>query len=586
MYKEKIIAYLKNQLNHKLLLTCLFIMTSGMGFALGSMTIFLYYLLVSGLFYLTLKLGKSNYKHMIFLLSIILIYISPIIFDIDMEHFEEVFLILPIIFIILYPRDIKVILINMILISMYFVYPGDEALYNIIEDSLELFVIGTLAIITSYQFYTLKNKMDQLDYESNHDLVCMIGNKSALLKKLSLVNKEKESYDLLLFEIKDYRIIRDVFGYDHSNQLLKTFSDIILSKLSTSDQLFRVGPEEFAIMHLRSKEDINVSHMLMNFYKESIHINGNQHNISLNIGMASSPEDSIEAIILFSLASYALRVSKSKGTNQFVKYKIEFSQEVEKLVDLVNEIQIAIDREEFRPYYQPKLCSRSNKIVGVEALVRWHHPDKGIVMPGDFINVCEQSGLIVQLGYQVIHKACQDFKKIKTLIGDDFRLSINISVVQLRLPNFSKIVLDILKSYDVDPNHIEFEITESFLIDNIGNIHYLDDFRKSGILISMDDFGMQYSSFAYLKSLPVDVIKLDRMFIKDITKSETDKAIFSTMVQLGHQLSLSVIAEGVETVEQLKIVQSSSCQQYQGYLFSKAIPIDQLIECLNKYPPE
>jgi len=513
--------------------------------------------------------------------SLALLFISPVIFDMTMETFEEFYMVLPVVYTIVLPGTYLTNFINISIVGIYFVFHGNEEIVDLIEDAVEILLIGFGAILISKQYLKLRKKIDELEYESNYDQICLVENRNALRKKLNALSQTTQmNCDLLIIEMENYRMTRDVFGIEHYNLFLKGMTEELRKHLTEKDKIYALGINEFVIVHFRfdSEENDKLVKDILNTNKASISINGYNHNIGLNIGISSYPEDTVDYEQLYVLASFALRESIKKGENTYERFKPEFSLEAEKIVDMVTELRLALEERQFRAFYQLKNQVSNRDIVGAEALVRWQHPEKGLISPFYFIDICEDYGFIVELGYQMLEMACIDIKRFAPLV-DDFVVSVNVSAIQLKEKDFVENVEKIIIEHGVAFSSIELEITESTIIENIDTvIMQIEKLRNLGVSISMDDFGVDYSSFSTLKDLPIDVLKLDRLFVKDIEFRKKDLVILKAMIKTGHELGFTVLAEGVETLEQLESLNKLGCDQFQGYLVGKPVPIDLLLE--------
>ncbi|OQW93298.1 MAG: hypothetical protein BWK79_11855, partial [Beggiatoa sp. IS2] len=252
---------------------------------------------------------------------------------------------------------------------------------------------------------------------------------------------------------------------------------------------------------------------------------------------------------------------------------------------LENQLRKVLERDELRVYYQPQVELSSGRIIGVEALVRWQHPDKGLVSPGQFISIAEETGLIIPIGEWVLQTACQQSRNWQEAGLAALKMSVNVSSRQLQYPNLLEVIKRVLASTNLDPVHLELELTESMLIEEEKDqrgLSILNTLRDMGVHIAVDDFGVGYSSLSYLKRFPVSTLKIDRSFVKDITTDEDDAAITTAIIAMAHSLRLTVIAEGVEDTQQLALLRSQHCEIAQGYLFSPPVPAENITALLLK----
>jgi EAL domain-containing protein (putative c-di-GMP-specific phosphodiesterase class I) len=355
------------------------------------------------------------------------------------------------------------------------------------------------------------------------------------------------------------------------------------------DVLSRIGGDEFLIL-VRNLQRENfeiilnmLSQDIMNILNEPFLINGSENFITASIGVACYPVDGEDSGTLVMNADIAMYEAKSSGRNNVKICSPEIKGKLIRKTRYRNSLYRAVKNRELMIYYQPQVNVILNKIIGFEALLRWKIDNKSFVAPSEFIPILEETGLIVDVGYWVIESACISLKRCHDLGANDLRMAINLSANQLNEKNFISKVINILNNINLDPAFIEFEITERITLNGDEDIKKkLEELKKIGISISIDDFGTEYSSFRNLKKLPIDKIKIDMEFVQGINKSEKDTAIVSSIIELCHRLGLDVIAEGVETTEQLEFLENKCCNKVQGYLYYKPIPEEDM-EKICKY---
>jgi EAL domain-containing protein (putative c-di-GMP-specific phosphodiesterase class I) len=302
---------------------------------------------------------------------------------------------------------------------------------------------------------------------------------------------------------------------------------------------------------------------------------------SPSIGICLYPDDAVEINELIKNADIAMYRAKDLGRNNFQFYTPVAQQRAEERLLLETALRRAVDREEFVLHYQPQFCLKTNRIVGAEALVRWQHPEKGLVPPLDFIPIAEELGLIIPIGEWVLAEVCRQAQSWNRLDGEPLRLAVNVSARQLQHPLLRHSVQKIIRTSGIDPHQLDLEITESVAMkDPEQTIAILRRFRGLGIRLSMDDFGTGYSSLSQLKHLPINHLKIDRSLVQEIASSANDAAIVDAAIKMGHTLGLRVIAEGVETAEQLEILRGLACDEIQGYYFSRPLPADGFLKLL------
>jgi EAL domain-containing protein (putative c-di-GMP-specific phosphodiesterase class I) len=305
--------------------------------------------------------------------------------------------------------------------------------------------------------------------------------------------------------------------------------------------------------------------------------------ITASGGISLFPDDGSDAETLLKNAGAALYRTKKQGGNSYQFYTADMNAEALKRMAFENNLRRALERNEFKVFYQPKINIVNGQIVGMEALVRWQHPEFGIVSPAEFIPLAEETGLIVPIGEWVLRTACLQSKAWQDEGFSQLQVSVNLSPRQFSQTNLLEVITGIINETGIDPNCLECEITESLIMQNTEEaIRILSELKKLGVKISIDDFGTGYSSLGYLKRLPLDVLKIDKSFVQDVTSAAEDAAIVMTIISLAHNLNLKVIAEGVEIEEQLKFLQLLKCDEWQGFLYSKPVSAAEFRVLLQK----
>lgn len=313
--------------------------------------------------------------------------------------------------------------------------------------------------------------------------------------------------------------------------------------------------------------------------KRPIKIAGVQKEITLSIGVSYYPNDGDDCETLIKHADMAMYAAKKAGRNNYSEYESCLEHDMLSKITMYEEIKNSIQQEQFELYYQPKHSVKDENIVGVEALIRWPHPEKGFISPGEFIPLAEDTDLIIPLGNWVIRKAFRQYREWNTISPIDFHLSINISPKQFIDDNFIPFLLRSVKEFSVSPEKIDLEITESLAIENTElTLEKINQLKKIGFKITMDDFGTGYTSLTYLSKFPLDRIKIDQSFIRDITSNKNHAAIVQSLVSVAKNLDIKVTAEGVETKDQLLYLQEWDCDEIQGYYYSKPIPSNSFVE--------
>jgi diguanylate cyclase (GGDEF)-like protein/PAS domain S-box-containing protein len=396
-----------------------------------------------------------------------------------------------------------------------------------------------------------------------------------LNKALAHAERHQQPVGVLYLDLDRFKNINDTFGHEAGDAVLRNVSAQFRRCLRDTDSIARVGGDEFIILVESYEEPRHLGEIAERLLIEAakpFDILDQECQLSASIGIATYPMDGGNAQALLKNADIAMYRAKTTGKNNYQFYSSEMNTHSVERLALETRLRRAIERREFVVHYQPKLDVRSGRIVGAEALVRWQHPEKGLLLPGSFIPLAEEVGLIGSLGMLVLDAACSDIKAFSDAGLNFGRVAINLSGSQFNDIHLLGDVKNVIESRQVDPNLLEFEITESMVMHNRDQaIELMDGIRALGFSLSIDDFGTGYSSLAYLKRFPVDSVKVDKSFINDIPQDPNDSAIVQAIIVMAHTLGLKVTAEGVETATQLDTLRRFGCDEYQGFYFSRAI---------------
>ncbi|MCD3330889.1 GGDEF domain-containing phosphodiesterase, partial [Clostridium botulinum] len=399
------------------------------------------------------------------------------------------------------------------------------------------------------------------------------------INEMLIKYKEKCGYFAIMFlGIDNFKLVNDTLGHNKGDELIKQFSNRIKEVIDDKYLFATGGGDEFLLLinNMDKEEDTETIKKILlninNVLKEPFIIENEEQFITISVGVAFYPNDGQDEETLLKSADTAMYEAKSCGKNDLKCFSLEVRKTLIEKTIIKNNLYRALEREELEIYYQPQVDILKNKIVGFEALLRWKFNKKQIY-PNKFIPIAEDTGLIVPIGYMVIKEACRTVKKWNNMTEDKFTISINISFKQLYEHNFVKKVKCILQEIDLQAEYIEFEIKERVAIkQNKDVFNTIQELKKMGIKISIDDFGTEYSSFMNIKKISIDKIKIDMQFIKNVPHEEKDLTIVSSIIDFSHNLGLKVIAEGVETKEQLDYLKYKKCDQVQGFLYYKPMP--------------
>ena len=445
----------------------------------------------------------------------------------------------------------------------------------IIENGTIIEIIGNSNDIT-----LLELAQKEIHHLAYHDDLTDLPNRRKLTKDLQekLNNLSHQKFAVLFIDIDRFKQINDTLGFHRGDKLILELSQRLKQFLAGLGTIYRSSGDEYVIILEIYKNDSILSMQvqeLLKIVEEPILIDGYELMITCSVGVTTFPNDEDSAEKILNRVETALKHCKLNGRQGFIFYNDEMAQNTKERLNLEINLRKAIINDELTLHYQPKYILDSNQMDGMEALVRWNSPVYGFVSPNEFIQIAEDTGLIVQLGEWVLYNACKQNKEWINKGYPPRRIAVNVSSIELLRPNYVDRVKRILKETKLDPQYLELEITENSVMRNLEKgIQILQELKSLGIFIAIDDFGTGYSSFGYLKQLPINILKIDKYFIQEIDKSEIDANIVKSMIQLGHTFHLKVIAEGVETKKAAEILKDLNCDIVQGYYFSKPIPAD------------
>ncbi|MCS7464197.1 EAL domain-containing protein [Paenibacillus doosanensis] len=433
----------------------------------------------------------------------------------------------------------------------------------------------------------LKNYIEQIERLANYDYLTGLPNRRYFEQKNAEYYNERQPATLALIDLDGFKTINDTLGHDIGDELLKEFSRLLLRVCSSTDLFVsRIGGDEFAVI---APDDagypsiLRVAEELLERLLKPLHVHEFELYIAASIGICSSSGQETAPMQLFKHADIALYNAKATGKRKISIYSHLNDEVTLKRFTLVRDIQQAIAGRQFYLEYQPRYDIKNQRVTCVEALLRWRHPSWGIVPPGEFIPIAEESGLIVELGKWALQTACREIKPLADALN--FNLSVNVSVVQIMNQEFVATIKQILDSEQFDPRRLELEITESALYNSEEKMKYfLDELKDLQIQVSLDDFGAGYSSLSFIQKYAIDTVKLDKTFVNTLTANDRNAKIFSSIVSLLKSLETNVVAEGIETIEHFHFLAKNECDEAQGYLFSRPIPIRQLIEMMLELP--
>jgi diguanylate cyclase (GGDEF)-like protein/PAS domain S-box-containing protein len=433
-----------------------------------------------------------------------------------------------------------------------------------------------------------KHVQNTLHEMVNHDALTNLPNRRLLNEltghALKRAEREKTSVAMLFIDLDRFKVINDTLGHPVGDKLLIEVSERLNNVMRDSDTVARLGGDEFVVMmdSLRDVEDASrVAKKIVSSLQQEFVIDGKDIFIGASVGISVFPGDGNDVEDLLKAADIAMYQVKSEGKNSYRFYSPDLSDNAVERFQMETELRRAIERKQFKVYYQPQVSLATGRIVGTEALVRWQHPKLGIVSPAKFIPLAEETGLVVQIGEWVLREAARQLVAWEAEGHELQSMSVNISGVQVQRSNFADTVYGILVETGCDPAKLELEITESVVMHNTEYvISVFGRIKEPGVKLAIDDFGTGYSSLSYLKRLPLDKLKIDQSFVRELTFDDDDKAIANAVIALARSLGLKVIAEGVETIEQADMLTEMGCDDAQGYLFGKAVEAHEFAQML------
>jgi diguanylate cyclase (GGDEF)-like protein/PAS domain S-box-containing protein len=419
----------------------------------------------------------------------------------------------------------------------------------------------------------------KMSYLAQHDSLTDLPNRillnDRLAEAIALSARHKRKLAVLFLDLDRFKHINDSLGHAIGDRLLKSVALRLFTCVRSSDTVSRQGGDEFVILlwEVRHGEDAAViADKMLQALRVPHHIDHHELHVTGSIGIVTYPDDGEDEETLLKNADFAMYHAKESGRDNYQFFKSDMNVRAIERQSLEGDLRHAIERQEFVLHYQPKINLETGTMIGVEALIRWMHPQRGLVHPGQFIEIAEECGFIVPIGRWVLREACRQARAWQDAELTPMSIAVNISAVELRQADFVSAVKAILTETGLQPRYLELELTETFLMQDSRSVaNVLKKLKNIGVLLALDDFGTGYSSLSYLQRFPIDTLKIDRSFVRDLTTDAQDASIVNAVIGMGHNLHMRVVAEGVETRAQLEFLKEHGCPQGQGFYFGKPV---------------
>lgn len=464
----------------------------------------------------------------------------------------------------------------------------DVWMYNML-----LNLVGLVVLLVNEQRNRIhKDKFAQNIHSlSNYDALTGLPNRSLLHDRitqlLAAAHRDNQKFALLYLDLDRFKHVNNSMGHGVGDKLLQVVATRLHKCVREVDTVSRIGGDEFILLLRETDADgaARVANRLLKSLIEPYNINLIQISTNASIGISVYPDNAEDADTLIRHADVAMYRAKEEGRNNIQFFTQEMNSHSNQLFFMETDLRLAIENNEFSLHYQPQVDLMSGRICGAEALIRWKHPVRDWVSPAEFIPVAEETGQIIAVGEWVLRTACMQLAAWRRQGIPVFPMAVNLSIRQLRQPGLAQLVAAVLKETGLHPDDLELEITESIMMTKVNAaMNFLTQMHKLGVQLSIDDFGTGYSSLSYLKKLPVNTLKIDQSFVRDIGIDDNDASIVRSIISLGHQFNLQVIAEGVETLEQLNFLRERGCDEMQGYYFSRPLPPAEFLTFISSSP--
>nr|WP_275666707.1 GGDEF domain-containing phosphodiesterase [Vibrio tubiashii] len=523
--------------------------------------------------------SNQNLKKYCSIFALAVLFTGGLLEPLELDAIEESFILLPLCYVILFPGSLWPIAVGFVLVLSYLVDLPPEHFDEFVEDAIEVIFITVFATVMTYFQQKVKIQSNRYRKASLTDYLTKLPNRKSFFNRLSEIKREDVNHDtdyaVIQIGLDSLKKVNDNLGYGYGDELLRNFASHILKIVATDGKVYRLGGDELVVLVPYCENQVNKLRRIVDdleaTYDTVCRINNTSHSLRYCGGIALLKDAQQNIKVLGKNADAVVAKAKHHRDGKIYWYDDELMDATIRMHQIEVELQSAIEKEQLYLEYQPKVDVHTGAIVGAEALLRWKHPDLGIVPPNDFIGVAEKTAQIIPIGRWVLQQAIRTAARWNKE-GVDLCVSVNVSSVQFTHDEIYPFIKKTLDSESLSPAALQIEITETAMMDKHSKVEEVClKLRQLGVSVAIDDFGVAYSSLNYLKKLPIDVLKIDKSFIDDCVDCETDHMIVRTIIQMGHNLDKTVVAEGVETSEQLEILRREKCHHFQGYLFSKPI---------------
>lgn len=433
----------------------------------------------------------------------------------------------------------------------------------------------------------VEERTELLEYQATHDVLTDLSNRGSLINfihnQIIKSDRKKSKFAVLFFDLDRFKLINDSFSHAVGDELLVKVANRIKKNLREEDFIARLGGDEFVFVtpFISIEKLLKIANKFLTIFKEPFKIRQHEIIISPSIGISIFPDNGKTVDELLRNADIAMYYAKELGGGQIQFFTKDLNHETLQRLEMETDLHLALKNEEFFLCYQPQYNLAENKLMSVEALIRWMHPKKGVILPIDFIPLAEEIGLIASISEWVLRRACKQNKEWQNAGLPFIRMAVNITTQEFIQPNFVSLIKNILEETQLKPEYLELELTENIIINSANSVNKIRELKQLGVSIAVDDFGTGYSSLNYLRKVPIDRLKIDQSFIKNININRGDEVIIQAIINMATDLNLEILAEGVETQKQIDFLKSKQCVEVQGFYFSEPLDVKGLENLLK-----